>query len=102
MTESSAGDLAVDQPPSEPPRRLTVAGREVVLTPTEARLWEALRERPGHAFSRAELVARGMAGAVVLERTIDVHVKALRRKLGRGLGEIETVRGVGYRFVPAG
>lgn len=102
MTASSSGGMAVDQPPSELPRRLTVAGREVVLTPTEARLWEALRQRPGQALSRAELVARAMAGAVVLERTIDVHVKALRRKLGRGLGEIETVRGVGYRYLPAG
>ena len=37
-------------------------------------------------------------GAVVLERTIDVHVKGLRRKLGEAGEYIETVRGVGYRF----
>ena len=37
-------------------------------------------------------------GAVVLERTIDVHVKTLRRKLGPAGDLIETVRGVGYRF----
>jgi two-component system phosphate regulon response regulator PhoB len=37
-------------------------------------------------------------GAVVLERTIDVHIKTLRRKLGRAMDYIETVRGVGYRF----
>jgi two-component system phosphate regulon response regulator PhoB len=37
-------------------------------------------------------------GAVVLERTIDVHVKTLRRKLGTAGDFIETVRGVGYRF----
>lgn len=36
--------------------------------------------------------------AVVLERTIDVHVKSLRKKLGEGHDLIETVRGVGYRF----
>jgi two-component system phosphate regulon response regulator PhoB len=36
--------------------------------------------------------------AVVLERTIDVHVKSLRRKLGRAGHLIETVRGLGYRF----
>ena len=37
-------------------------------------------------------------GALVLERTIDVHIKSLRRKLGTACDYIETVRGVGYRF----
>jgi two-component system, OmpR family, phosphate regulon response regulator PhoB len=92
--------MGVDLPSPGPPRRLTVVGREVVLTPTEARLWDALREQPGQPLSRAELIARAMGGAVVLERTIDVHVKALRRKLGTALGTIETVHGVGYRYVP--
>ncbi len=82
--------------------RLSAAGCPAALTPTEARLWEALRERPGCPLSRAELIARAMGGAVVLERTIDVHVKALRRKLEPSVGQIETVRGVGYRYVPAG
>jgi two-component system phosphate regulon response regulator PhoB len=92
--------MAVDQPSPGPPPP-PAARRPVALTPTEARLWEALRERPGRPLSRAELIARAMAGAVVLERTIDVHVKALRSKLGPALGRIETVRGVGYRYVPA-
>jgi two-component system phosphate regulon response regulator PhoB len=72
------------------------------LTPTESRILEVLRGQPGRAFTRPELIARVMPGTVVLERTIDVHVKALRQKLAAAGGRIETVRGVGYRFVPAG
>ena len=72
------------------------------LTPTERRILELLRGQPGRAFTRPELIALVMPGTLVLERTIDVHVKALRRKLPDGAGRIETVRKVGYRFVPAG
>jgi two-component system phosphate regulon response regulator PhoB len=73
--------------------------RELELTPTEFRLLECLLRQPGRAFSRTQLMDAAIEeGAIVLERTIDVHVKSLRRKLG-GQGElIETVRGVGYRF----
>jgi two-component system phosphate regulon response regulator PhoB len=54
--------------------------------------------QPGRAFTRAQLMDAAIGeGAVVLERTIDVHVKTLRRKLGVD-DLIETVRGVGYRF----
>ena len=72
------------------------------LTPTEARLLAVLRGQPGRAFTRAELVALVMPDAVVLERTIDVHVKALRQKLAgaAGGGALQTVSRVGYRFVP--
>lgn len=75
-----------------------VAGRELVLTPTEHQLLLLLSSQPGRAFTRAELVARIMPDAIVLERTIDVHIKALRKKLGPQADLIETVRGVGYRF----
>ena len=71
------------------------------LTPTERRILDVRRGQPGHAFTRPELIALVMPGTVVLERTIDVHVKALRKKLAAAAGRIETVRGVGYRFVPA-
>ncbi len=79
--------------------KATVRGKDIELTPTEFRLLECLLRQPGRAFSRAQLmdVAIG-AGAVVLERTIDVHIKTLRRKLGGESEFIETVRGVGYRF----
>jgi two-component system phosphate regulon response regulator PhoB len=73
-------------------------GRELELTPTEFRLLECLVRQPGRAFTRHQLMDAAIGeGAIVLERTIDVHVKTLRRKLGSA-DLIETVRGVGYRF----
>jgi DNA-binding response OmpR family regulator len=91
---------AEDNSRSRNERVFTVAGREFKLSRTEYRLFEALRSRPGHAFSRAELVGLAMAGTIVLERTIDVHVKTLRQKFGQWAAMIQTVRGVGYKFVP--
>lgn len=76
-----------------------VDGNEIELTLTEFRLLWAIMRQPGRTFSRLELLddSRG-ADANALERTIDVHVRALRRKLG-AFGElVETVRGIGYRF----
>jgi two-component system phosphate regulon response regulator PhoB len=75
-----------------------LAGRTVPLTQTQFRLLERLLSAPGQVFSRSELCAAAIAdGAIVLERTIDVHVAAVRRKLGVP-DLIETVRGRGYRF----
>jgi two-component system phosphate regulon response regulator PhoB len=71
------------------------------LTPSEQRVLQVLQSKPGRAFTRAELCAAVMPDAVVLERTIDVHVKGLRKKLPSSVGTIETVRKQGYRFVPA-
>ncbi|HEV3260386.1 MAG TPA: helix-turn-helix domain-containing protein [Gemmataceae bacterium] len=53
--------------------------------------------KPGCVFSRAELVER-VFGTVVEERTVDVHVKELRRKLALHGFALETVRGQGYRY----
>ena len=79
--------------------RATVDGRDLDLTPTEFRLLECLLRQPGRAFSRAQLMDVAIGeGAVVLERTIDVHIKTLRKKLGAKQEYIETVRGIGYRF----
>ena len=73
-------------------------GRELDLTPTEFRLLECMLRQPGRAFTRHQLMDAAIGeGAIVLERTIDVHIKTLRRKLGTA-DLIETVRGVGYRF----
>src|SRR5262249_20290100 len=78
--------------------RVTVHGKAIELTPTEFRLLECLLKQPGRAFSRQQLMNASVGdGHVVLERTIDVHIKTLRRKLGK-TDLIETVRGVGYRF----
>jgi two-component system phosphate regulon response regulator PhoB len=79
--------------------RASVEGRELDLTPTEFRLLESLLRQPGRAFTRPQLMDAAIGeGAVVLERTIDVHVKSLRRKLGNAADLIETVRGIGYRL----
>lgn len=76
-----------------------VKDRPLDLTPTEFRLLECLLRQPGRAFSRFHLMDAAIReGADVLERTIDVHIKSLRRKLEPADELIETVRGVGYRF----
>ena len=78
--------------------RVTVGGSSIEVTPTEFRLLECLLKQPGRAFSRHQLMDAAIGeGSIVLERTIDVHIKTLRKKLGNA-DLIETVRGVGYRF----
>jgi two-component system phosphate regulon response regulator PhoB len=78
--------------------RVTRDGSPIELTPTEYRLLECLLRQPGRAFTRQQLMNASIGdGHVVLERTIDVHIKTLRRKLADP-DLIETVRGVGYRF----
>jgi two-component system phosphate regulon response regulator PhoB len=79
--------------------RATVNGKTLELTPTEFRLLECMLRQPGRAFSRHQLMDAAIGdSAIVLERTVDVHIKTLRRKLGPAGDMIETVRGVGYRF----
>ena len=79
--------------------RVTNEGDEVPLTPTEFRLLEAMLRQPGRAFTRHELMDAAIGeDAIVLERTIDVHVKSLRKKLGEAADRVETVRGIGYRL----
>jgi two-component system, OmpR family, phosphate regulon response regulator PhoB len=82
--------------------QVSVGKENVELTPTEFRLLEVLLRQPGRAFSRHQLMDTAIGeGSIVLERTIDVHVKTLRKKLtasGAAADFIETVRGVGYRL----
>jgi two-component system phosphate regulon response regulator PhoB len=82
--------------------RVTVGEEAVDLTPTEFKLLLCLLRQPGRAFNRHQLMDAAIGeGSIVLERTIDVHVKTLRQKLTKAGGAaelIETVRGVGYRF----
>jgi two-component system phosphate regulon response regulator PhoB len=69
------------------------------LTPSEFRLIDTMIRQSGRAFDRSELIDSALGGdALVLERTIDVHIRSLRKKLGDRADVIETVRGVGYRF----
>ena len=80
-------------------RHVAIGATDAYLTPTESRLLDVLRSRIGVVSTRAELTALAMPGTVVLDRTIDVHIKSLRRKLAGGPEWIETVYGVGYRLV---
>jgi two-component system phosphate regulon response regulator PhoB len=76
-----------------------VDGERVGFTATEFRLLHFLASHSGRAFSRDELLSRVIGEhATVTDRNIDVHVRMIRRKLGRHRELIETVRGVGYRF----
>lgn len=69
------------------------------LTPSEFGLLDVMIRQPGRAFSRAELIDAALGkDALVLERTVDVHIRALRQKMGQQGELVETVRGVGYRF----
>jgi two-component system phosphate regulon response regulator PhoB len=79
--------------------RASVDGQPVDLTPTEFRLLDRLIRHPGRAFDRSELIDSALgADTLVLERTIDVHIRSLRKKLGPSAEMVQTVRGVGYRF----
>src|SRR5437868_5651143 len=76
-----------------------IEGSSLALTRSEFRLLDTLIRQPGRVFERAELIDAALGeDTMVMERTIDVHIRALRRKLGERADVIETVRGVGYRF----
>jgi DNA-binding response OmpR family regulator len=83
-------------------RRALAAGRALDLTRVEFDLLATLLGSPGRVFTRAELIDRVWGdGFRITDRTIDSHVKALRKKIadsGADPSWIETVRGVGYRL----
>ncbi len=80
--------------------KVTIDKKEIQLTLTEYRILQTLASSPGRVFTRDSLLSRSVGDdAVVIDRNIDVHVRALRKKLGGKRNIIETVRGVGYRFV---
>lgn len=91
----SHGDLTIDLRRHE----VRVTGETVAFTATELRLLHFLASHPGRVFTRDQLLARVIGeDAIVIDRNIDVHVRAIRKKLGNMRDLIETVRGVGYRF----
>jgi DNA-binding response OmpR family regulator len=76
-----------------------VDGESVSFTATELRLLHFLASHPGRVFTRDHLLSRVIGeDAIVIDRNIDVHIRAIRKKLGAHRDLIETVRGVGYRF----
>jgi len=92
------GDLVID-----PPRHLvTVRGKRIELTATEFSLLVLLAQRRGRVQSRDQLLRDVWEyNSPIDTRTVDTHVRRLREKLGRAAGYLDTVRGVGYRFVEA-
>lgn len=79
--------------------RVELSGRSLDLTATEFRLLHVLASHPGRVFSRDELLVFSLGQqVVVLERNIDVHIRAIRKSMQDHSDLIETVRGVGYRF----
>lgn len=79
--------------------RVLVDGVEMKLTLTEFKLLVALLQAPQRVLSRNDLITRVMGpGIVVTARTIDVHIAAIRKKLGDHGPMIRTVRGVGYQL----
>jgi len=80
-------------------RQVKVGGKPVDLTATEFALIHHLAGRPGWVFTRGQLIDAVRGGDYpVTERSIDVQIAGLRKKLGSAGREIETVHGVGYRF----
>ena len=99
--DDSANDVIASQGVTIDRRRhqATLNGKSLPLTRSEFRLLEALIRQPGRVFERSELIDAALGeDTIVMERTIDVHVRALRRKMEEFADLIETVRGVGYRF----
>jgi len=92
----SVGDLSIDIP-----RHLvTVQGRAVELTATEFRLLSVLAQRRGRVQSREQLLRDVWNYETVIDtRTVDTHMRRLREKLGPAARYLDTVRGVGYRFI---
>jgi two-component system alkaline phosphatase synthesis response regulator PhoP len=80
-----------------------IDGHSVELTPTEFDLLKTLMENPGHAFTRLALIEQGLGYAYEgMERTLDSHIRNLRRKIEPDPAEptyIRTVFGVGYRML---
>ncbi|HYQ01415.1 MAG TPA: response regulator transcription factor [Polyangiaceae bacterium] len=108
QTELASGTSVAVAPPitlDAATRRARVNGSILELTRVEFDVLSCLLEQPGRVYSRAELIGRVWGdGFAITDRTIDSHVKALRKKVaeaGAEPGLIETVRGVGYRVTDA-
>lgn len=93
--ELTSGEMRLDVPG----HRLFIGDEEVALTATEFRLLRLLMERSGRVLTRDTLLTEAWGYSKDVDsRTVDTHVRRLRRKLGPAAGCIETIIGVGYRF----
>ncbi len=93
------GNLVIDTSRHE----VRVGAEPIKLTLTEFKLLSALLSARGRVLSRDQLMTKAMgSGVFVTDRAIDVHVTAIRKKLGGASAMIHTVRGVGYRLRESG
>jgi DNA-binding response OmpR family regulator len=99
--ERSSTKLLLPLTADQDTRRAAVNGEPLELTRVEFDLLATMLDAPGRVFTRAQLIERIWGdNFAITDRTVDSHVKALRRKVGDAGGDaqlIETVRGVGYR-----
>ena len=94
--EITLKDLSLDIPRHQ----ATVRGRSIDLTATEFRLLTVLAQRRGRVQSREQLLQDVWDYDNIIDtRTVDTHMRRLREKLGTAAKYLDTVRGVGYRFV---
>lgn len=90
------GELDIDGPR----HHVAVEGKEIVLTATEFKLLELLARRRGRVQTRERLLQDVWGYENPIDsRTVDTHMRRLREKLGEAARFLETIRGVGYRFV---
>ena len=103
LKEGPTETAILEQPPlrvDTESHRCFVGGEEVLLTAKEFDLLVEFMRRPGRVLSRERLLDRVWGSSItVTARTVDTHLKRLRAKLGEAGDLIETVRGVGYRFL---
>ena len=80
--------------------RVTASSKPVELTKLEFKIFEFLMDNRGKAFSRDQILSSAWEGeSFVVDRSVDTHVKSIRQKLGKCRDRVETVRGLGYRFI---
>jgi two-component system phosphate regulon response regulator PhoB len=90
------GELEIDGPRHQ----VTISGEAVVLTATEFKLLELLARRRGRVQTRERLLQDVWGYENPIDsRTVDTHMRRLREKLGDTARFLETIRGVGYRFL---
>jgi phosphate regulon transcriptional regulator PhoB len=95
-TELRIGEIVIDIPRHQ----VSVKGKRIDLTATEFKLLTVLAERRGRVQSREQLLQDVWEyNTLVDTRTVDTHMRRLREKMGAAADNVETVRGVGYRFV---
>lgn len=79
--------------------KVIIKGKCVELTITEFRILEFFARHPGRVYTRDQILNNAWTeDSFVVDRTVDVHIRGLRKKMGKMADLIETVRGVGYRF----